>query len=568
MTRASRRVPRARPATPPWSPLPSGRGKGAPSVAPIPSPLLDLSGAVPRRAILAAGALAAAGLVTLGGRAAAQAPKPGGRAVVVSAQEPRTLLPHLDLLTLSREVQRLVFDGLLTLDDRGEYVPRLAAEVPTVENGGVSADGRTYTFRLRRDVKWQDGTPLTAADVEFTWRMITDPKVPVPSRVVWADVSRIETPDPHTVRVHFAKPSLAFLATAASDRGYIVPRHLLEGKDVATSELGRRPVGTGPFGVKEWLAGSHVLLARNPGYRDPGRPHLDEILVRIIPGTPGQRAALERQETDLQLHLPTADVASVKGLADYRIIAAPSHAWWHFWLNGDDPILREPEVRRALAHGLDRATIAGTVMAGLVAPLHAALPPAHWAHNPAVRVYAHDPARAAQLLDEAGWKPGPGGVRQKDGKPLALEILNIAGEAERLRVVQLVQAGWRQIGVDARIRMIDGPAFPPTMSKGEFQVAYGWFGEEPEPVFTLWLGTNWQRYRNEAALDLLRQATATPARARRLELIRQFQAQAAEDVPTLPLAPRVLLNVAHTRLRGYAPSVAGSLWNAAEWWKG
>ncbi|MGH7267859.1 MAG: ABC transporter substrate-binding protein [Candidatus Rokuibacteriota bacterium] len=497
--------------------------------------------------------------------AEAQAPKRGGRAVVVSAQEPRTLLPHLDLLTLSREVQRLVFDGLLAIDDKGEYVPRLAAEVPTVENGGISADARVYTFKLRRDVKWQDGAPFTAADVEFTWKMITDPKVPVPSRVVWADVTRVETPDPHTVRFHFAKPSLAFLGTVAGDRGYIVPRHLLDGKDVAGSELNRKPVGTGPFVLREWVAGSHVLLARNPDYREAGRPRLDEILVRIIPGTAGQRAALQRGEADLLLHLPTADVAFVRGLADYRVVAAPSYAWWHFWLNTEDPILTDRPVRQALAHGLDKAGITSTVMAGLVQPLHAALPPAHWAHNPAVRVHAHDPARAAALLDEAGWKAGPGGIRQKDGRPLALEILNIAGEAERLQVVQIVQAGWRQLGVDARIRTIDGPAFPPTMAKGEYQVAYGWFGEEPEPVFNLWLGTNWQRYRNEQALDLLRQALTTPARPKRLELIRAFQARVAEDVPTLPLAPRVLLNAASTRLRGYAPGVAGSLWNAADW---
>lgn len=140
--------------------------------------------------------LCALGLLVAAGLAApapadAQTPKRGGRAVMVSAQEPRTLLPHFDLLTLSREVQRLTFDGLLTIDDKGEYVPRLAAEVPTVENGGVSADGRTYTFRLRRGVKWQDGAPFTSADVEFTWKVITDPKLPVPSRVVWADVSRV-----------------------------------------------------------------------------------------------------------------------------------------------------------------------------------------------------------------------------------------------------------------------------------------------------------------------------------------------------------------------------------------
>jgi peptide/nickel transport system substrate-binding protein len=515
-------------------------------------------------ALTAIGALMT--LAALGGdRADAQAPKRGGRAVVVSPQEPRTLLPHLDLLTLSREVQRLVFDGLLTLDDKGNYVPRLAAEVPTVDNGGVSADARVYTFKLRRGVAWQDGQPFTAADVEFTWKMITDAKLPVPSRLVWADVQRVEIPDPHTVRFHFAKPMLAFLGTVASDRGYIVPRHLLEGKDIPTSDLNRKPVGTGPFVVKEWVAGSHVLLGRNGGYWDAGKPYLDEILVRIIPGTAGQRAARERQEVDLELHVPTADAAAVRALPDYRLVTAPSYAWWHFWLNNEDPILRDRLVRQALSHGLDRAGITGTIMGGLVQPLYAALPPAHWAHNPQVRVYAYDPARAAALLDEAGWKPGPGGVRQKDGQPLVVEILNISGEAERLQVVQVVQASWRQLGVDARIKNIDAPAFPPTMNKGEFQAAYGWFGEEPEPIFNLWLGTNWQRYRNEAALELLRQAVVTPARPKRVELIRGFQAQAGEDVPTLPLAPRVLLNAAHKRLQGYAPGPAGSLWNAAEW---
>ena len=511
--------------------------------------------------------LAAALLATVADPADAQAPRKGGRVVVVSAQEPKTLLPHLDLLTLSREVQRLVFDGLLTLDDKGEYVPRLAAEVPTVDNGGVSADARVYTFKLRPGIKWQDGTPFTAADVEYTWKLITDPKVPVPTRVVWQDVQRVETPDPHTVRVHFAKPSLAFLGTVASDRGYIVPRHLLEGKDVAASELNRKPVGTGPFIVKEWAAGSHVLLARNPDYREAGKPSLDEILVRIVPGTAGQRAFLQRGEADLQLHVPTADAAFVRGLADYRLVVAPSYAWWHFWLNTEDPVLKDRAVRQALAHGLDKAAITSTVMGGIVQPLDAVLPPAHWAHNPSVKHYAHDPARARALLDEAGWKPGAGGIREKDGKPLAVEVLNIAGEAERLQVVQIVQAGWRQIGVDAKIKTIDAPAFPPTMSKGEYQAAYGWFGEELEPVFNLWLGTNWQRYRNEPGLELLRQALVTPARAKRIELIRGFQAQAAEDVPTLPLAPRVLLNAASKRLRGYAPSAVGSLWNAADWSK-
>jgi len=227
----------------------------------------------------------------------------------------------------------------------------------------------------------------------------------------------------------------------ASDRGYIVPKHLLEGKDIVASEFNRRPVGTGPFAVKEWVAGSHILLVRNPVYWETDRPALDEVLVRILPGTAAQRAALQRGEVDLQLHVPTADVGFVKGLTEYQIVPQPSYAWWHFWLNNEDPILNQRVVRQALAHGLDKAGIASAVMGGLVAPLHAVIPPAHWAHNKSVKAYAYDPARAGQLLDEAGWKMGTGGIRQKDGKPLSLEILNIAGEAERQQVVQIARTG-------------------------------------------------------------------------------------------------------------------------------
>jgi peptide/nickel transport system substrate-binding protein len=513
------------------------------------------------------GFAAAVGLGGDPGRVEAQAPRKGGRVTILSPQEPKTLLPHFDLLTLSREVQRLVFDGLLTLGDKGEYVPRLAVEVPTPENGGISADGRTYTFRLRRGVKWQDGAPFTAADVQFTWKVITDPKLPIPSRVVWSDIQQVEAPDPHTVRIVLGKPNMALLGTLASDRGYVLPKHLLEGADLVAGEFNRKPVGTGPFLLREWLAGSHIRAVRNPGYWEADRPHLDEVLVRVVPGTAGQRAALQRGEADLQLHLTTADAPAVRALADYRLVTAPTYAWWQFWLNNEDPILRDRHIRQALAHGLDRTAITATVMGGLVQPLHATLPPAHWAHHPGVRAYPFDQDRARQLLEEAGWKPGAGGVRQKGGQPLALEILNISGEAERLQVVQLAQANWRQLGMDVRIRAIDAPAFPPAMGKGEFQLAYGWFGEEQEPVFALWLGTNWQRYRNEQALDLLRQAATSVQRPRRLELIRAFQAQVAEDVPTLPLAPRVLLNAAHRKLHGYEPSPAGSLWNVAEWWR-
>lgn len=499
------------------------------------------------------------------GSTALAADRPGGRVVIGSPQEPGTLLAHFDLLTLTHEVQHLIYDCLFTLDASGAYIPRLAAEVPTLENGGISPDGRTYTIPLRQGVKWHDGQPFTADDVVFTWQVVNDPDLPIPSRVIWEDIESIEVVDPYTIKVNFPQTNVGFLAAASTDSCYILPRHLLEGTDIANSPLHRQPVGTGPFKVEEWAAGSHIRLTASPHYWEEGKPYLDEVVFRVIPSTEGQRAALQRGDIDLALHLTAAELPFVESLPGYQVVSQPTYAKWLFWLNNADPIVGDLAVRRALAHGLDKAAITETVMRGVTEPLHAVFPASHWAHNPDVRVYEYDPERAVAILEEAGWRRGSDGIFARDGQRLRIEIVNIAGEAERLRVVQVAQALWRSIGIDAQIREIDAASFPPTMASGNYQVAYGWFGERHEPVFGLWLGGNWQRYNNQEALDLLRRAPTVVDAQERGGLIRRFQAYAAEDVAILPLASRTILNAVSTRLQGYQPGLAGSLWNAADW---
>ena len=204
-------------------------------------------------------------------------------------------------------------------------------------------------------------------------------------------------------------------------------------------------------------------------------------------------------------------------------------------------------------------------MGNVVEPQDAVLPPSHWAHNPEVTAYTYDPDRAAALLEQAGWQLGTDGIRSKDGQALRLEILNIAGQAERLQVVQSVQALWRAIGVDVSIREIDAASFPPTMAGGEYQVAYGFFGETQEPSWSLWLGTNWQNYTNEEAFGLLRQTASTLDIEERRQLILRFQEIIADDAVLIPLAPRPLLNVVHERLTGHSPTLTGTLWNVESW---
>lgn len=487
------------------------------------------------------------------------------RANILSPQEPATLLPHFDLLTLTHEIQHLVFDCLWAIDADGAYVPRLALAVPTVENGGISEDGTTYTITLRDGVTWQDGEPLTSADVRFTWEVITDPDLPIPSRAVWEDIESIVTPDDLTAIVTFAETNVSFLGAASADACFILPEHALAGENLVETDFNRAPLGTGPFVVDEWASGSFLRLSSHVDYWG-GSPSIDAVVVQFPGGAQAMRTSLQRGEADLALHLTSADVSFVQGLDDYTLVQAPDHAWWQFWVNNDDPILSERAVRVALEHGLDRELITETVMSDVVEPLDAMLPPSHWAHNPEVPRYPYDPELARSVLEEAGWTDTDGdGVREKDGTRLSLTILNIAGQPERRQVVQIAQDLWSEVGFDVSIREIDGASFPPTMSNGDFQLAYGWFGENQEPVFSLWLGTNWQNWENEEAFALLREVPQTVSRADREQLIERFQELVAQDVAMIPLAPRPILNAVSNRLEGYAPNLSGSLWNAEAW---
>jgi peptide/nickel transport system substrate-binding protein len=488
-------------------------------------------------------------------------------ATIVFPQEPGSLLPHFDLLSLAHEAQDLVYDRLFVIAEDGSYLPHLAAEVPTLANGGISEDGTRYTIRLRDGLTWQDGEPLTSADVAFTWQVIVDPDLPIPTRTVWQDIERIETPDATTAVVVFPETNVSFLGAAAFAGAYILPRHLLEGTDLNDSPYHRSPVGSGPYRLVEWQAGNFLRFERHDDYWG-GSANLASIVIRIVPGSEAQRAMLERGEADLVLQLALTELPFLAGLDDYVATQVPTFTNWQIWLNNEDPVLAERAVRQALAHALDRELIAETLLGGLTEPHDATLPPNHWAHAADVRAYPFDPEEAERLLDEAGWtRSGPGGMRARDAQPLRIELINIAGQADRVQVIQAIQAFWRDVGVETVIRDIDAASFPPTLGAGDFQAAYGSFGEGQEPTWNLWLGTNWQRYDNPAAFALLERYDTIIDREERRQVAAEFQAIVAEDLPIIPIAARPLLAAVSARLVGYAPTTTSSLWNAATWTK-
>jgi peptide/nickel transport system substrate-binding protein len=506
----------------------------------------------------------------------AQAPKAGGQLVHGSVQEPDRIWGPVTGLTVSAEIGQLVNSHLVEINEKLEYVPSLATDVPTIENGGVSKDGLRYTFKLRRGVKWHDGQPFTAADVAFTHGVLLNPAMDVRGRVGWNKVTKVETPDDATVTFHFSTVDAPFLDRVATLG--ILPKHILgtvPAADLKTHKWFRAPVGLGPFMFKEWVPGSHLVLVKNPNYWKPGRPYLDRIVYKIVPDANALLNQLETGDVDTRVRLVNEQIEVVQKLPNVRVVATPSVTPWLLWMNHIVAPFNDKKVRQALAHGFDKERIARTLLGGHVTPAWGLLPPMSWAYNPNVPKHAFDQAKAKSLLDDAGWKLAGDGVRAKDGKRLSFEIANIAGEQERVQVLSFIQQQWKQIGVDAKIRAVDvGQMWGRMLPQRQFEMAYSYTGRLPDPDMSshylspeLKPTTNFPGYANAEVDKLLLAANATVEREQRKAAYQRVQQIVADDATHLFLYWLNGTTVLNKRVQGYKPAPGyNEFWNADEWW--
>lgn len=498
-------------------------------------------------------------------------PQIGGELIIGSIQEPDSLNPWLTGLTVGMEVESMIYESLTRVDPAGSHVPALAVEVPSVENGGISEDLTVYTYTLRNDVNWHDGTPFTASDVVFTYEAIANPEVNARSRSGFELIESVEATDDHTVVFQLKEPSVVFLETWGY-RG-ILPKHIFESEDMNTSEYNRAPsVGTGPYKFVEWVSGDRIVLERNESYYRDGA-YIERIDYRIVPNSDTLLTMLETGEIDMRFVLTAEHVPIARELGDYEVFATPAHSYFHFTINNTDPILGDKRVRQALTHGLDKRQITETVLQDLVEPHGSPIATPSWAYVDHTDLFPFDPDRAKALLEEAGWQEGEDGIRTKDGERLALELLNIAGDSERLQIVQLCQAMWKEIGAEVNINQVDAATFVAGMVEQNYQWAYGFWGfsVDPSGYNERWLSTSaghWLNYDNPETDTLLLDALKTPDRTVRMEKYARFQEIVAEDATNIWLYNRIFFDAVATRVRGFVPnaSSATNMWNVHEWW--
>lgn len=527
------------------------------------------------------------------------APAAAGNKVITIAytQEPNNLNPLYTNQWFTANLFDLYLDNaLITFNDKNEPLPWIATEIPTIENGGISADGKTITFKLRDDVKWSDGTPLTADDYVFTYEMILNDKNTVTSRDPFeAEVASVVAQDPQTLVVTFNEPYAPWMTSIFSRANSTValPKHILQPVFESEGTLdnaawNRAPtVGVGPFLFNEWETGSHLSFNANPDFW-MGAPKADQIFFRIVPDDASQLAAIKAGDVDIGVFISPSDVPDLEALGTVDIPKVPSgyKESWYFNMSAEGdtaghPGLQDPNVRRAVVMAVDRNKITEELLYGLTKPALTFWDGMAQA-NPDIEPIPYDPEGAKKLLDDAGWVVGSDGIREKDGVKLKLRYVTTTREV-RENTQAIVQQQWKDIGVDAELINHPSDVFFSSfgdqgpVATGQYDIAE-WSNSPqfPDPNTVDWLcseipsadnppGGNWEFICDEELDALLQEQAQTVDANKRIELFHQIQQIIADKVYWVSIWDDPDLWSVSKKVTGVKFSGATPFWNAYEW---
>ncbi len=566
------------------------------------------------RALAAGGLAPALGALAGAGTAARAQPGAGGRRGGGGAlrllywQAPTILNPHIATGAKDLAGSRVFYEPLAEFDTEGRLVPILAADIPSVENGGVAPDGTWVVWTLKRHVSWHDGKPFTADDVVFNWEYAADPATAATSLGLYRDLKRVERVDDHRVRVVFAQPAPFWAEPFCGSGGLLIPRHVFapyRGAASREAAANLKPVGTGPYRFADFRPGDTLRAAVNPAYHVAGRPAFDTLEIKGGgDAVSAARAVLQTGEYDFAWNVQAED-ALLRRLEEGgkgRVVIVPSSAPEHIRLNFADPwrevdgerahpgtrhpLLSDPAVRRALALVVDRDAIAreiygrqGEATANFLnLPTRFRSPNTRWEWSV---------ERAGQVLEAAGWRRGADGIRAKDGRKLKL-VFQTSINAPRQKTQAIVKQAAARAGIDVEIKSVVASVFfssdagnPDTVSHfyADLQM-YAVFMGRPDPQRFMEQFTSWQiasrankwarsnntRWRSEEYDRLWRAAERELDPARRAQLfIRMNDLVIAEGV-VIPLVLRRETAAVSNRLAGVDLTPWGSnLWNLHEW---
>jgi peptide/nickel transport system substrate-binding protein len=501
-----------------------------------------------------------------------------GELRVGSSDEPDNLNPMYGHSDATDQIDALIFAPVFRYDPHGEFVPELATTVPTYANGGISKDSKTIVLHWRRGVTWSDGAPLTPRDLRFTWRAVMSDRNNVKTRFGWDDISAIDVPNDATAVIHLKQPNADVLGCFGGGGGSAyppLPEHLL-GKlpDLNTAAFNAAPISSGPWLLKAWNRGTSLEFAPNPKYWR-GAPKLKSINWNIVPSPDTLIAQLKTHEVDLVPSVGETFVGRLEGVDGVRIVPHLSANWRRLAINTSHPGLSDVRVRLAIAEAIDWDRMNRTVYHGLNQRAHSDIPPDSWA-APSIPLYPHDEANARRLLDAAGFKPGPDGVRTNGTTALRFTIsaTNKPGNAQA--EVQM-QQDLAADGIALTIKNYPGSLlFAQTgpLYTGRYDLEWSIDTNAPDPDnqgswsadFLPPHGANTSFLKDPVITETSEEAIRTFDRAKRKALYQREESRIHELVPVVFLYWQRAVVAYNDDLKNYRPAeYITDNWNSWEW---
>jgi peptide/nickel transport system substrate-binding protein len=499
---------------------------------------------------------------------------------IAQIQEPRSLNPLFLDGYVTGEINGLVYSYLTTYDMNGGMIPQLATTVPTVQNGGISRDGLHVTYHLRHDVRWQDGAPLTAHDVVFTYHAIMNPRNNTLSRYGYDLIQSVVSPNPYEVRLTLKKPVASMVSYFfGGDSNYgILPAHLLEHyASLNEVPFNAAPVGSGPYRVVSWQRGDHITFAANPNYF-LGKPAIPRIEIKFVPDAQTIINELRTGEVNEVFLGDVSHIDELRAIPQHHLVYSATTQFGTLQVNTQDPVTGDVAVRRALAMSIDRAALTRKIFRGVFDPNTAMQGLFTWAYDPSAGTVPYDPAQARRILEADGWRAGADGVREKNGKRLEISFLGITGSAASSSLITQITAYAAAVGIRLHVRtltpfLITSPSGP--LYQGKYQVAQFTEMSQADPDAT-WIigcdqraphGFNFTRYCDARTQALLDDAASTFDRARRMKDYAQVQRRLVEEQPMIFLYQVKEVDVVPDWLTGYQQSLYTSPYTFVYKWK-
>jgi len=515
--------------------------------------------------------------------ARAQMPtKPTGQVIVGLSQEPTVFNPLMPAIEVDQGVWWNLFNPLWGVDAAGNFTPQLAVEVPSLENGGISADGLTWKVKLRESVTWHDGEKFSAEDVKYTLDLINTASFRAGNRQGHNLVREIAITGPYEITWRMERAYAPYVSQLAWT--FIVPKHVLStAADPNTAAFNNSPIGTGPFRWVERVSGDHLTLTANERYFGKG-PYLERVVFKYIPDLTAMYTQFRTGQIDqLGINGLLANFYEEAKTLKGRVVSVnPSAAIELLAPNLAVPVLAEKAVRQALYAGINKQAIIGIIYYGLPKPTETFYPPELWAYNPNLPAHKFDPAAASAILDKAGWARSGQGTRMKDGKPLEFAVSTTSGDPLREQVQQLLMQDWQQIGVSLKI---DNK--PAAVMWGEFYIQSKFqtalvgstfmTGNDPDCSYRFssaatpvkgGAGSNQYQYVNPEVDKALVIGQTSFDRSVRQAAYRKVQELVRDDLAILPLYRYQPVEGYREGLKGYQPNVnvRSNCWNIGSWY--